>query len=37
VARGVFGAPSFFVEGELWFGKDRLERVEEAIAAAQRG
>jgi 2-hydroxychromene-2-carboxylate isomerase len=36
VARGVFGAPSFFVEGDLYFGKDRLERVEEAIAAAGR-
>jgi 2-hydroxychromene-2-carboxylate isomerase len=37
VARGVFGAPSFFVGDDLYFGKDRLERVEEAIAAARRG
>jgi len=37
VARGVFGSPSFFVEGDLYFGKDRLERVEEAIAAGRRG
>jgi 2-hydroxychromene-2-carboxylate isomerase len=33
VARGVFGAPSFFVDGELYFGKDRLRDVEEAILA----
>jgi len=25
VSRGVFGAPSFFVEGELFWGNDRLE------------
>ena len=33
VAHGVFGSPSFLVEGELYFGKDRLRDVEEAIAA----
>ena len=32
VARGVFGIPSFFVEGEMFFGKDRLAQVEEALA-----
>ncbi len=31
---GAFGSPSFLVGGELWFGKDRLRDVEEAIAAA---
>ena len=31
VARGVFGLPAFFVGEELWFGKDRLADVEEAI------
>jgi len=30
VARGVFGIPSFFVAGELYFGKDRLNDVLEA-------
>jgi 2-hydroxychromene-2-carboxylate isomerase len=30
---GAFGSPSFLVNGELWFGKDRLRDVEEAIAA----
>lgn len=32
-ARGVFGSPSFFVGDELFFGKDRLGQVEEAIAS----
>jgi len=31
VDRGVFGAPSFFVGDELYFGKDRLRDVEEEI------
>ncbi len=31
VARGTFGSPTFFVGGEMWFGKDRLREVEEAI------
>ena len=31
VERGVFGSPSFFVGGELYFGKDRLRDVEEEI------
>ncbi len=31
VARGVFGIPSFFVAGALYFGKDRLAEVEEAL------
>lgn len=34
VARGVFGIPSFVVGEELYFGKDRLGEVEEAIRAA---
>lgn len=32
VARGVFGIPSFFVGDEMYFGKDRLFEVEEALA-----
>ena len=31
VARGCFGSPTFFVDGEIYFGKDRLREVEEAI------
>jgi 2-hydroxychromene-2-carboxylate isomerase len=34
VARGTFGSPTFFVGEEIWFGKDRLREVEEAIGAA---
>ena len=33
VARGAFGAPTFFVGDEIFFGKDRLREVEEAILA----
>jgi len=35
VERGTFGSPTFFVDGEIYFGKDRLRDVEEAIAAAR--
>ena len=31
VARGVFGIPTFFVGKEMFFGKERLGQVEEAI------
>jgi len=34
VARGCFGAPTFFVGDEMYFGKDRLREVEEAITQA---
>jgi protein-disulfide isomerase len=30
---GVFGAPSFVVDGELFWGQDRLDFVERALAA----
>lgn len=33
VERGVFGIPSFFVGDEMWFGKERLGQVEEALSA----
>lgn len=33
VKRGVFGAPSFFVDDELFFGHDRLDYVERAVAS----
>ena len=36
VDRGVFGIPSFFVEDEHYFGKDRLVEVEEQIRAQSR-
>jgi len=31
VARGTFGSPTFFVNDEIYFGKDRLRDVEEEI------
>jgi 2-hydroxychromene-2-carboxylate isomerase len=33
VERGAFGAPTFFVDDDIYFGKDRLRDVEEAIVA----
>lgn len=35
VARGCFGSPSFFIGDDMWFGKDRLRDVEEAIVAGR--
>jgi 2-hydroxychromene-2-carboxylate isomerase len=32
VSRGTFGSPTFFIGDAIWFGKDRLRDVEEAIA-----
>lgn len=34
VARGTFGSPTFFVDDAIYFGKDRLREVEDAIAGA---
>jgi 2-hydroxychromene-2-carboxylate isomerase len=34
VARGAFGAPTFFVGEQMFFGQDRLDFVREALAAA---
>jgi 2-hydroxychromene-2-carboxylate isomerase len=33
VERGTFGSPTFFVGDDIYFGKDRLRDVEEAILA----
>jgi 2-hydroxychromene-2-carboxylate isomerase len=33
VGRGVFGIPTFFVGSEMFFGKERLSQVEEAVEA----
>jgi 2-hydroxychromene-2-carboxylate isomerase len=35
VSRGTFGIPTFFVDGEIFFGKDRLRDVEETINVAK--
>ena len=34
IQRGVFGAPTCFVGGEMFFGQDRLDFVDEALAQA---
>jgi len=31
VARGVFGAPTFFVDGRMYWGQDRLDFIQEAL------
>jgi len=36
VARGAFGSPTFFVGAEMFFGKDQLRDVEEAILGGER-
>jgi 2-hydroxychromene-2-carboxylate isomerase len=33
IERGVFGAPSYVVDGEIFWGQDRLDFVERALAA----
>jgi 2-hydroxychromene-2-carboxylate isomerase len=35
VDRGTFGSPTFFVDQQIFFGKDRLRDVEEAIVRAR--
>jgi 2-hydroxychromene-2-carboxylate isomerase len=37
VERGVFGIPTFFVGKEMFFGKERLGQVEEAVEQAKAG
>jgi 2-hydroxychromene-2-carboxylate isomerase len=35
VSRGVFGAPTCFVNDEMFFGQDRLDWVEKALNASE--
>ena len=37
IDNGVFGAPTYVVDGEMFWGQDRLDFVERALAARQRG
>jgi 2-hydroxychromene-2-carboxylate isomerase len=32
IARSVFGSPTYFVEGDMFYGQDRLELVERALS-----
>lgn len=36
VSRGAFGAPTFFFQGEMYFGNDRMMFLEDAIQSAAR-
>jgi 2-hydroxychromene-2-carboxylate isomerase len=29
--RGIFGVPSFVIDGELYWGKDRMEFIDDAL------
>ncbi|UYH56203.1 2-hydroxychromene-2-carboxylate isomerase [Qipengyuania sp. SS22] len=35
VARGAFGIPTFFVDDEMWFGKERLDQIEEYLGGGK--
>ena len=35
VERGAFGIPTFFVGGEMWFGKERLGQLEEYLSGGR--
>ena len=35
VERGAFGIPTFFVDGEMWFGKERLGQLEEYLGGGK--
>jgi 2-hydroxychromene-2-carboxylate isomerase len=37
VERGAFGSPTFFVDDDMWFGKDHLDDVEQAIVKRSGG
>ena len=34
IARGAFGAPTFFVDGQMWFGNDRIAQLERFLTRA---
>ena len=36
IERSVFGSPTYFVDGDMFYGQDRLEMVERAMATAFR-
>jgi 2-hydroxychromene-2-carboxylate isomerase len=37
IRRSVFGAPTYFVDGDMFYGQDRLEMVERALATPYAG
>lgn len=36
IANGVFGAPSFVVDGEIFWGQDRLEHLDEMLSSGRK-
>jgi 2-hydroxychromene-2-carboxylate isomerase len=37
IARSVFGSPTYFVDGDMFYGQDRLDHVERALTTPFRG
>ena len=37
ISRSVFGSPTYFVDGDMFYGQDRLEFIERALVQAFRG
>ncbi len=37
IRRSVFGSPTYFVDGDMFYGQDRLEMVERALRRPYRG
>ena len=37
IARSVFGSPTYFVDGDMFYGQDRLELVERALRQPFKG
>jgi 2-hydroxychromene-2-carboxylate isomerase len=37
IARSVFGSPTYFVDGDMFYGQDRLEQVERALRQPYAG
>jgi 2-hydroxychromene-2-carboxylate isomerase len=35
--RGVFGVPTFFIDGEMWWGNDRLPMIEDYLKSHPAG
>jgi 2-hydroxychromene-2-carboxylate isomerase len=37
IARSVFGSPTYFVDGDMFYGQDRLEIMERALHTPYQG
>jgi len=36
ISRGVFGAPTFFLDGEMFFGNDRIQFIEKILSIGKQ-